>query len=298
MVKVTFLGTSGSLPTKKRNQIAIHLKFKDRSILWDCGEGTQRQMTKTNISPYKIDEIYITHLHPDHFIGLWGLIRSLEFMGREKELNIYGTRGIKSYVDMFKGGRKTSLNFPVKVKEIEEGTLQEREDYKIEAFPVNHDTPTYGFIFQEKPGINLDKDKLKELNLLNHLKCSELKEKGQIEHEGRKITLEEVAKPKRKGKKIVYSGDTRPCESLKEAAEDADLLIVDSSFGKDKKKKAKDYMHGEAGEMAELANRANVDKLVLTHFSNRYDDESILEEEAREIFENSIASQDLMKIEV
>lgn len=298
MVKVTFLGTSGSLPTKNRNPTTIHLKYKDKSILWDCGEGTQRQMTKTNISPFKIDQIFITHLHADHMIGIGSLIQTMEFLGRKEKLMIHGPRGIKKYVEFFKDWDYFSTHFPIETEVMKPGVIHEEEDYEVEAFPVDHSCPTYGLKFQEKPGINLDKDKLKEIGLLNHPKCRELKEKGKVTHEGKEVTLEEVSKPKKRGKKIVYSSDTTACESLERASEDANLLIVDSSFGEDKKENSHEYKHGEAGEMAELAKRAEAKKLVLTHFSNRYEDVSPLEEEAREIFPNTVASEDLMKIEV
>lgn len=296
-IGVTFLGTSGSLPTKKRSQPAIHLSYKDKSILWDCGEGTQQQITKTSISPFKIDEIYISHLHPDHYIGLWGLIRTLDFMGRKNELMVQGPRNLDRYLDVFKGGTKR-LNYPINFKKIQKGTIRKEKSYEVKAFPVEHGVNSYGFKFLEKPGINLDKDKISQYGLLNHPKCRELKEKGEITYKGEKIKLEDVMKPKKKGKKIVYSGDTPACKSLEEAAEGADLLIVDSSFGEDKKNKAKEYKHGEAKEMAKLAKRAEVGKLILTHFSNRYDDESILEEEAREVFEESYAAKDLMEVTV
>ncbi len=297
-MKITFLGTSGSLPTKKRNQPSIHLRYKEKSILWDCGEGTQKQIMKTNISPFKIDSIYITHLHADHLVGLAGIIQSLQFQGRKKELEVFGPKKIRKYVDFFKNWDYFNLNFNIKTKEVEEGTVKEEEDYRIKAFPVDHSCPTYGYIFEEKPEINLDKEKLEKLGLLNHPKCKELKEEGQIKHKGKEIKLEEVKKPEEKEMKAVYTGDTRVFESLESVAEEADVLIVDSTFGEEHSEKAEEYRHGEAKKMAEIAKKAEVDRLILTHFSNRYEDEELLEKEAREIFKKSYAAKDLMEIEI
>ncbi len=298
VVEVTFLGTSGTLPTKERNQVAVHLRHNDNFILWDCGEGTQRQIAHTKTSAFKIDYIYISHLHADHLLGIGGLIQTMQFLGRKKDLVIYGPRGIEEYVKFFIDWDYRERGFKIEIREIFEGVLHEEEDYFIGAFPVKHNCVSYGFIFQEKPGLNLDKDKLKELGLLNNPKCRELKEKGVVSHLGREITVEEVAEPMRRGKKIVYSGDTVACSSLRKASEGADLLIADSAFGEEHRDKSREYMHGTAREMAELAKEAGVKKLVLIHFSNRYRDESLLEDEAREVFENSFAAKDLMKIEV
>jgi len=295
---VTFLGTSASLPTKKRGQPSIHLQYKDDSMLWDCGEGTQRQLTRTEISPFKINSIYITHLHADHLIGLAGLIQSLQFLGREEELEVYGPKGIDRYVEFFKNWDHFNLEFNIDTTEIRKGKIKEQEEYEITAFPVKHSTPSYGFIFKEKTRINLNKEKLKEIGLLNHPKCSELKEKGEVNHKGKTIKLEDVKEPEKEGRKVVYSGDTKPCKELERAAENADLLIVDSTFGEEHRKKSIEYGHGEAKGMAEIAKRANVDKLVLTHFSNRYKEEEKLEKEAREAFEESYAAEDFMQIEV
>jgi len=297
-MKVTFLGTSASLPTKKRGQPSIHLQYKDDSMLWDCGEGTQRQLTRTEISPFKINSIYITHLHADHLIGLAGLIQSLQFLGREEELEVYGPKGIDRYVEFFKNWDHFNLEFNIDTTEIRKGKIKEQEEYEITAFPVKHSTPSYGFIFKEKTRINLNKEKLKEIGLLNHPKCSELKEKGEVNHKGKTIKLEDVKEPEKEGRKVVYSGDTKPCKELERAAENADLLIVDSTFGEEHRKKSIEYGHGEAKGMAEIAKRANVDKLVLTHFSNRYKEEEKLEKEAREAFEESYAAEDFMQIEV
>ncbi|MFW5902612.1 MAG: ribonuclease Z [archaeon] len=297
-MKVTFLGTSGSLPTKKRSQPSIHLQHGNNSILWDCGEGTQRQIMKTNISPFKINSVYITHLHADHLIGLAGLIQSLQFMGREEKLEVYGPEKIDKYVDFFKNWDYFKLGFNIEVKEVKEGVIKEDEDYVMRAFPVEHRCPAYGYVFEEKPGLNLDKEKLKEIGLFNHPKCRDLKEKGVVEHRGKKIKIEDVRKPEKNRRKIVYSGDTKHCEKLKEASEGADLLIVDSTFGEEHEDKAFEYGHGEAKLMAKLAKEANVDKLVLTHFSNRYEDEKVLEESARGVFKESYAARDLMEIEI
>ncbi|MEM4221916.1 MAG: ribonuclease Z [archaeon] len=298
MVEVIFLGTSTALPTKKRNHPAIFLRHLDNYFLFDCGEGTQKQLQIAGKSVFKLDAIFISHLHGDHLLGLGGILQSLAYLGRERELKVFGPKGIKKYVDFFLNWDYFKPTYKVETYEIKEGKIFENEDLEIEAFKTQHTCPNYGFVFLEKKEINLDKRKLEELGILNSPKAGELKEKGFIIHNGRMIKLEEVALPPKHRTKIVYSGDSIVCENLIEKAKNSDLLICDSTFGEDMREKATEYGHMTAKDAAKIAKKAKVKKLVLTHISPRYEDSNILLKEAKEIFKETVLAEDFMVLEV
>jgi ribonuclease Z len=299
-MEITFLGTSTSAPTKTRNHPAIHVKFLNHNFLLDCGEGTQRQLILAGISPYKISQIFVTHVHGDHLLGIGGLIQTQGFLGRKDSLTIYGPKGIKKYVDFFANWEYSFRDFDIHVKEIKEGLVYEDEDFRMSAFKVEHtNCPTFGYVFEEKVEINLDKEKLRRLGLEGSPLNKELKEKGKIHWRGKTIYLKEVSKPIRKGIKIVYTGDSNACEEIVKAAKGADILISEATFAEELKEKAHDYGHMTAKDAARIAKKAGVKRLLLTHISPRYDDNpKILEKEAREIFRNTDIANDFMKIEV
>jgi ribonuclease Z len=297
---ITFLGTSTSAPTKTRNHPGIHVKFLNHNFLWDCGEGTQRQMILAGISPYKVSQIFITHVHGDHLLGVGGLLQTQGFLGRKEPLTIFGPKGIKKYVDFFAGWEYSFRDFEIHVKEIKEGLVYEDEDFKMTAFKAEHSyCPNYGYIFEEKVEVNLDKEKLKRLGLEGNPLNKELKGIGKVHWKGKTIYLKDVSKPIRKGIRLVYTGDSTPCDEIVKAAKGADVLIAEATFAEELKEKAHDYGHMTAKDAARIAKKAGVKKLILTHISPRYDDNpKVLEKEAREIFRNTDIASDFMKIEV
>lgn len=297
MIEVTFLGTSGSLPSRDRNQVSIHVHYGAESLLLDCGEGTQKQLLLAGISPYDISAIFITHLDADHLLGLPGLLQTIGFLGRKAKLTIVGPAGIQKYVDFFCTWEGFRPSYPVKTVVAEEGTVYSSRNYGVSAFPVKHHGRSFGYVFQENEKTNLDKEKLKGLGLLNSPLCKRLLADGEVAVKGKKVLLRDVA-VKTPGKRIVYTGDTTPCREAEVSARDADLLIHDSAYAGDLAKEAKEHDHSTARQAAELAKRAGARQLALIHFSPRYKDVSPLEKEAREVFPGSFATKDLMKIRV
>jgi ribonuclease Z len=298
MVEVTFLGTSAAIPGKERNMAAIHLRFLEHRMLWDCGEGTQRQMMRAGLSPYKVGSVFVSHLHADHVLGLAGLIQTTAFQGREEKLLVFGPPGIKKHVDFYRNWDYFECPFEIRAEVLKEGVNHETEDYKVSAFKVEHGFPAFGFVFEEKPGMNLDVRKLRSLGIEGSPVCRDLKARGRITVGRRTVRLEDVAMPARRGKKIAYTGDTRPTQNIVKWARDADLLICDATFSDELREKAHDYEHMTAADAARAAKAAGAKQLALTHISPRYEDASVLAEEARKIFKNTVVASDFLAMEI
>ncbi len=296
-MELTFLGTASTMPTKKRNHPAIHLKFRNSSLLFECGEGTQRQLTIAGISAQKINAVFISHMHGDHSFGLGGLLHSMDFRGRQDEIFVYGPKGGEKVVRFFCEWPGIQMLFPIRVTEIEgEMELYSDCNLTVKAFPLDHGIPCYGFLVEEKVERNLDKKKLKKVGLLNSPLCRKLKEEGRVTVNGREVRLEDVSKPLRRPLRVGIVMDTRPFPKLVEHVKGCDLLVCEATFSEELKEKAHDYGHMTAKDAARLAKKAGAKTLVLTHYSSRYEDEKVLEKEAREIFRNSFASYDFYRI--
>lgn len=291
------LGTVSGIPTKKRNHPSIYLRFEGESFLWDCGEGTQRQLTIARLNFMKLERIFITHWHADHWAGLIGLMQTMNLEGRKKPLYIYGPEAERFVGDLLDldywgpGFKIIPINVPF--EGIEESVIYKADNYEILSIPVNHTVPSVAYAFREYDVKNVD---IKKATKLYGLKqgplVGQLKEKGNIEYKGKKIKLDDVAVIK-KGIKVVYSGDTRKCDTLVKLSKKADILIHDSTFGEDD---AENKMHTGAKDAALVAKKAGVDQLILTHFSRRYLDVKPLEDEAKKVFKNTKAAYDFMKI--
>ncbi len=300
MIEVTFLGTVSGIPTKDRNHSAIVMEYfgeqKD-TLLFDCGEGTQRQLMQAGISFMDIDKIFITHWHADHFAGLIPLIQTMNLEKRTKELKIFGPEAERFVADIIDLGY-FGLRFPVEAINIQfEGDditkIISTEEYDILSIPVMHTVPTVAYCFKEAERWNIDLEKLKEKNLKRGVWLKQLKSEGSAEVKGKKIKLEDVANVK-PGLKVVYTGDTKPCDTVKKISENADLLIHDGTFLEADESKGR--FHATVASAAKIAKEANVKQLILTHFSRRYVDTKPLEEEAKKIFKNTKAAHDFMKV--
>ncbi|MFO7872551.1 MAG: ribonuclease Z [Candidatus Undinarchaeales archaeon] len=300
MIEITFLGTTAGLPTKERAHTAIALKLNGELLLFDCGENAQRQMMEAGLSPMKISSVFISHWHADHSAGLSSLIQTLSLMDRKKELKVFGPKGTKKAIKQLLKLHhwEGEMRYPLTIKEVKKGTILETDDYKVDTMPAVHQTPALSFKFKQsdKPG-KFNVKKAEKLGLKKE-QYGKLQKGKSVKVKGKRVKPEQVLGPKKKGKKIVFSGDTSYNKEFVKFAENADLLINEATFGGDMGKKAEEYCHCSAKEAGKIAKEADVEKLIITHFSPRYRDVKPLLKEAKEVFKKSKAAEDFMKIKL
>lgn len=299
-MEVTFLGTSSAVHSKERNHPSIAIKAFGNTFLFDCGEGTQRQLLFTNVSPMKISKIFITHFHGDHILGLPGLLQSMSLNGRESELTVYGPKGLDKLKDAIYSLGYCAIEYPVEFIEIDTGIIEETEEYVIKAQRVRHNVPSLAYSIEEKKKPKFLREKAVELGVPVGPDFGRLHNGEAVEIDGRIIKPEQVLGPPRKGIKITYSGDTRPCEEMVMFAKDSTLLIHESTFIQKESQNAEEYGHSTAKDAAFVARESNSEKLMITHISTRYGEEyaQIMLKEAQEIFENTELARDYMEIPV
>lgn len=300
MLRVTFLGTGGSLPTPDRNPSAIMINREGELMLFDCGEGTQQQMMRAKTGMKALSSIFITHFHADHMLGVPGLIQTMSFHGRTEPLNIYGPEWIHEFSRIISALGYYKPRFEINAVALKPGEIIKRDDYSIEAIKTEHSIPSLGYVLSEnKRSGKFNRQKAVDLGVPPGPLFSKLHSGESVEINGKIIHSEDVVGESRPGRKIVYSGDTRPCKTVLEASRGADLLIHDSTLANDQQDWALESMHSTAEEAAALAKEAKVLRLVLTHISSRYsEDPSGLLEEAKKVFENVIIAEDLMELDI
>ncbi len=291
---LTFLGTGGSVPTTKRNTVSIILRSGPEVLMFDCGEGTQRQLMASSASFMKITRIFITHHHGDHFLGLPGLIQSMNFYGRTEPLEIYGPVGTLDLVGSVTTLGLFKLNFDVNGHNLMPGDVVRGDGYSVECFKVKHTVPSLGYAFQEdqRPG-RFDPEKAKALGVREGPDFSRLVEGRSVNAGNGVVTPAMVMGPSRKGMRLVYSGDTAPCPELEDACRDADVLVHEATVTADLEAKAREFGHSTAKDAALLARRSHVGALYLVHISGRYDEADALLEEALGIFSPVVIPNDL-----
>jgi ribonuclease Z len=299
-LQVIFLGTGGSIPTPQRGLSAIAIKRKNEMLLFDCGEGTQRQMIQAGVGFHKKTKIFITHMHGDHILGLPGLLQTMSLLDREKKLEIYGPHGIKAFVEAISQTVQFTLPFPVQVIETEAGLVCEEREYRVYAAKSNHMTPSLAYALTEKPRPGrFHPEKAKALGVPEGPLWSKLQRGLSIKLPNRKVVKPEmVLGSPRPGRKIAYTGDTMPSKKLVKLAEHADLLIHEATFDDELMERAGEDGHSTPSQAAETAKEAGAKRLVLTHISARYSDASLLLVQARKVFSNTDLGEDFMKIEV
>jgi len=300
-LRIIFLGTAASIPTDERALPSIVVQRKGEILMFDCGEGTQRQMIRAGIKLNRKMKIFITHMHGDHVLGLPGVIQTMSLLGRTKKLQIYGPRGIRAFMEAMLNTIRFWLGFPLEIYEIrEEGLVCDEEEYEVHAIWAEHTVPSLAYALIEKPRPGkFYPEKAIKLGVPKGPLWSRLQRGMNVElPNGRVIKPEDVLGPPRPGRKIVYSGDTRPSEKIVELSREADVLIHEATFDDEMREKAADEGHSTAGEAAEVALAANVKLLVLTHISARYNNPRILLEQAKKIFPNVYIPSDLDLIEV
>lgn len=298
-MRVIFLGTGGSLPSPRRNVTAVAVQVSSEIVLFDCGEGTQRQFMLSNASFMKVEHVFITHFHGDHFLGLPALVQSLNFSGRRRPLNIYGPGGtIETVRSMLSLGYFTS-GFDIQAAEMEGGDVVELQGFSVAAVAMDHTVPCLGYVLAEddRPG-RFDPAKARRLGVPEGPRFRALQQGHPVEAGGRTITPDMVLGPKRRGRKIAISGDTRPVEAFADKAEGADLLIHEATLGSDLEAEAVMYGHTTAKGAAEIAVKARAKRLFMYHISPRYEDAGPLLEEARAVFPESYIASDLEEVQV
>ncbi|WP_304125482.1 ribonuclease Z [Methanosphaera cuniculi] len=300
-MELTFLGTASAIPTRERNHTSIVIKVSDRMILFDCGEATQKQIMKAEISPMKIDDIYITHLHGDHILGLPGIIQSLAFRGRTRPLNIYGPKGISQLIENIRHFGYSTIGYNIIVHEItfDECILYEQKDFRIYAKRMKHTVPDYAYKIEEIRQPKFLREEAINLGVKPGPLFGKLQDGQSITlDDGTVITPDMVSGPPREGVKLVFSGDTIPTDEMIDFADGVDVLIHEATFTKDMRDKALENGHTVAYDAATIAKKANVEQLILTHLSNRFTDSKPLEDEAQEVFENSTYANDFMIVSI
>lgn len=300
MINFYTIGTSAVAPTARRNLSANLINFRGERILFDCGEGAQKTIMRKNLGFMKINKIFITHWHADHFSGLLGLIQTLSMENRKRPLEIYGPKETERFMDMILNLGYFDRGYDIKVKDIKEGDVIKQKvkgkNYKIYPFKTKHHVPSQGYVFEENNEVKANKKKMEKLGLGPSPKIRKLKQGKSIEVDGKEIKPEDVVEEVR-GRKIVYTGDTEKLEKTVEVSKGADLLIHEATFTNDIIEEK--YGHTSARQAAQIAKEAGVKKLVLTHLSRRYDNkpEKLLEE-AKEVFENTEIAEDGKKFSV
>jgi ribonuclease Z len=306
MLSVTFLGTSAARPTVERNVSGIAVRREGETMLFECGEGTQRQMMRYGVA-FTLSEIFFTHFHADHFLGVIGLIRTFGLQGRTDPLFLYGPKGAKRVLGEAMKLGVERVPFPVEIVEVKagaplgDGGRGTRDGYDIHVFATEHGGGSVGYALreQERRG-RFDPDKAKAAGIPEGPLWGKLSKGETIElPDGRKLTADGFVGPKRPGRLLVFTGDTRPCAGVVDAAQGADLLIHEATFGDEEKDRAKETGHSTAREAAQVALAAKAKKLVLCHVSARYSmsaDELV--KEAQEVFPAVTVARDGQEIDV
>jgi ribonuclease Z len=293
---VVFLGTGGSVPTARRNTACVLARVGGERLLFDCGEGSQRQMQRST-GLVQVDEIYLTHYHADHYLGVPGLLKTYDLNGRERGLRVIGPPGL---FDLFKalGRIFGKLGYEVELIELEPGEAVRHEGYEVRCFPVEHRMTAYGYalVEDERPG-HLDPEAAARLGVTHGPDLGRLQRGETVEGSAGPVRPSDVMGDARTGRKVVVTGDTAPSEMTRLAAHEAQLLIHDGSFAVEETQRAAETGHSTARQAAELARDADTELLAIVHASSRYDVRSVLEE-AREAFPNTIAPRDFDVVEI
>ncbi len=298
-MKLVFLGTSAAQPTESRGMSCMCIVLEKEILMFDAGEGAQLSFLKSKLGWNKKMKIFVTHLHGDHCVGILGLLQTMSLQSRTESVDIYGPKGIEDFIAVNLKVLNFGLTFPVRIMMIKEGLVLDDATYAIHACEAEHSVPTFAYVLQEKekPG-RFYPEKAKELGLPEGKLWHELQSGKEVKVGNKTFKPSDVMGEKRRGKRIGMSGDTRPTQKLVEFFKGCDYLTFDSTYSDDLKEKAQENYHSTAKEAAELAKKAGVSNLILTHFSTRYEDAEVLVKEARTIHNSVVAAKDLLEIEI
>ncbi|MET0926098.1 MAG: ribonuclease Z [Solirubrobacterales bacterium] len=293
---LVFLGTGGSAPTARRSTACLLARVGGERLLFDCGEGSQRQMQRST-GLVQVDEIYVSHLHADHYLGIPGLLKTYDLNGRERPLRVIGPPGL---FELFKALRRIfgRLGYEVDLVELDPGEAVRHDGYEVRSFEVEHRMRAFGYALVEdgRPG-RFDPEAAQRLGVSPGPAFKRLQDGETVDGSGGAVTPAQVMGEGRPGRKLVISGDTAPCEMTRVAAHGGQLLVHDSSFADEETERAAETGHSTGRQAAELAAEAGVEMLALVHISSRYDVRSVLAE-AREAFPGAIAPRDFDLVEI
>jgi ribonuclease Z len=295
-LSVLFLGTAGSMPTVQRAPASLLVRRGGDRILVDCGEGSQRQLLRSIGLP-DIEHVFLTHFHADHFLGLPGMLKTFALRGRTVPINIYGPRGLRGLMsDLRRIYGK--LGYELNTLELAASDAVELSGYRIGAFAVAHRVEALGYslVEQDRPG-RFDPARARELGVPEGPLYGELQRGAKVEADGRIVEPADVMGDARPGRKLVFTGDTEPCDTTVAVSRDAELLVHDGTFSRQEEQRARETGHSTASGAAAVAREAGVSLLALTHLSSRYFG-PVIEKEAREVFERSVVPRDFDLVEV
>ncbi|HEX3291205.1 MAG TPA: ribonuclease Z [Gaiella sp.] len=295
---LVFLGTSASAPTAARGTAATLLRRGGDRILVDCGEGTQRQLLRSDVGLVDLEDVFLTHLHADHVLGLPGMLKTFALRGREVPITVHGPRGTRGLLRAL-GVVVGNVPYPFEVVELEAGDAVERDGYRIEAFAVVHGRRAVGYAVREnwRPG-RFDVQAADALGVPDGPARGALQRGDPVTLAGgRLVRPDEVVGPARRGRSVVLTGDTAPAKSVVEAAEGADVLVHEATFLADERARARETEHSTAAEAALVAREAGVGLLAVTHISARYSVSDVAEE-ARALFPQTVVPRDFDLLEI
>ena len=300
MLSVTFLGTGAACPTLDRNVAALAVQREGETLLFDCGEGTQRQMMRYGVS-FGLAEVFFSHWHADHFLGITGLLRTLGLLDRTAPMTLYGPRGAERILSQAVTLGFEKPKFKVDIVELKAGEVVKRDGYDLHVVAADHRSDTVGYALVEHIRLGrFDPDHARALGIPEGPLWGKI-HKGETVTlaDGRRVAPEELVGKPRPGRRVVYSGDTRPCASILEAARGADLLVHEATFGEEERDRARETGHSTAREAATVARDAKALRLALTHLSARYSREAPeLLAEAQAVFPETVVARDGLKLEV
>ena len=300
MLKLLFLGTSAARPTVERSVSALAVVREGETLLFECGEGTQRQMMRYGVS-FGLSEVFFTHFHADHFLGVIGLARTMGLQGRTDPMRFYGPKGARKLLGAALGLGVERVPFEVEIVELEPDAALHRAGYEILTYAADHGGSALGYVLVEKDRLGkFDPARAREIGVPEGPLWGRLQRAEAVTlDDGRVVEPGAIVGAPRPGRKVVYSGDTRPCKATIEAAIGADVLVHEATFSLEEAERAKETDHSTAHEAAEVARMAKARRLVLTHLSARYSrDAGPLLEEARAVFPETVVAKDGMEIEV
>jgi ribonuclease Z len=295
---IVFLGTSGSMPTAQRAPTAILVRRGGDRLLFDCAEGTQRQLLRSAVGLIELREVFLTHYHADHYLGLPGMLKTFALRGRTLPITVYGPPGL---VELFGALKRIfgKLTYELELAVVQPGEVLERGEYALATFPVDHGVPAMGWALVEhpRPG-RFDPEAADALGIPVGPERGALQRGESVTlPDGRTITPDTVVGPPRAGRKLVLAADTAPSRSVVEAAHGAEVLVHEATFCEEERERARDTLHSTAADAAEIAREAEVGLLALTHLSNRYFGPEVADE-ARAIFPDTVVPKDFDVIEL